>query len=77
MRITSVTLPPPARHHQLFRHGRDLGFTQADAAAGEKGFWTDEGLFVGLEQAVEIAERAGQRLRVTGPAEILMSEDVW
>lgn len=67
---TIVSAPPPARHHNLF------------ALAGkpdESGFLTSSGRFVGREEALRIASRAGQAL-IDHPgrhARQLFSEDLW
>ncbi len=67
----AVSAPPPARHHNLFAlTGRN---------PDDQGFLTSTGRFVGREEALNIAEAAGQPL-IDHPSrhpKWLFSEDLW
>lgn len=67
----TVTLPPPARHHDiLWGFGVRIG-------PEDQGFLTSEGRFVGRAEAAEIAEAAGQLTEELVAAPNLYSEDLW
>lgn len=80
-----VSLPAPARHHDVIRHMGETGWTREQVFASVQGFLTDAGRFVTREEAWPIAATAGQILplgdgiiRVAPPANgRLYSEDVW
>lgn len=66
----------PFRHHDVIHmmaeeHGLDAG------AMHDQGFTTTRGRFVNRKLGRFIAEAAGQRIRTTGPADMLFSEDLW
>ena len=65
------TLPPPARHSDLFKlEEKEI------LARAEQGFLTNEGQFVTRKQAAVIAVRAGQVKSPSIPS-CLISEDLW
>lgn len=75
-RYRVVTLPRPARHHDIIRHiVTELG---AERSTGAQGFVTDAGRYVGRREALTIARAAGQLLGVPHNEDVgLFSEDVW
>lgn len=71
-----ISLPRPARHHDVVLHMVKSGYTEEQIARSEQGFTTDTLDFVRRPPAKRIAARAGQLLRETHPIE-LFSEDLW
>lgn len=69
-----VTLPPPARHHNILRHMADRSWPHFNSF---QGFVTNLGRFVDREEACVLAREAGQIKVKTGPADKLFSEDLW
>lgn len=65
----------PARHHHLLHEMYRLGME--DYGAEAQGFYTSDGRFVTREEAVPIAQAAGQIGEKHGSARILFSEDMW
>lgn len=68
-------VPPPGRHGHVFAR-----FPQTHEAQPEdQGFLTDTGRFVGREEALKIAEAAGQIIKRSAGdnSRELYSEDVW
>ncbi len=74
-----VSLPRPARHHDIIRFLIDRCDTPEAIAHAAQGFMTECGSFVGREGALYIAERAEQISRKTGGlgCHQLFSEDLW
>jgi acetyl/propionyl-CoA carboxylase alpha subunit len=70
----TVSLPPPARHHDVLRALREAG-VDADHP-DQQGFLTSEGKFASRFQARAIAKKAGQILKSTSLPD-LYSEDLW
>lgn len=69
-----VSMPPPARHHDVIHKLRDL----CESITGvTQGFLTSDGAFVGRREALHIAVRAGQVLLKQGDRDRLFSEDLW
>ena len=72
------TLPRPAHHHDIIHH---IVTTYPDikrvGAGYEQGFVTETGRFVGREEALTIANAAGQIKEKHGSLDELFSEDVW
>jgi hypothetical protein len=71
-------LPRPNRHHDVIKLIYEE--TGLPVLKNWQGFLTDEGKFVGRQEALKIASSAGQVgvLRPkTSPAYILFSEDIW
>jgi hypothetical protein len=64
------SLPAPARHS-------DVMHEFAHTCMREQGFITSSGRFVGRAEAWTIAETALQIKKITGPAGVLFSEDLW
>lgn len=69
-----VSLPPPARHHNILRFMVDRG--DPTPIVGRQGFMTNTGEFVDRETAGHIAIIAGQIERLKWPPN-LYSEDLW
>lgn len=68
-----LSLPRPARHHQVLRSG-----SRAWEDDHEQGFTTTAGRFVGREEALRIARRQGQIVHRCGGDHIrLFSENLW
>jgi hypothetical protein len=72
-----VSLPRPARHHDVIQHMTRQGFTPEAIARSEQGFTTDTLRFVRRKPALRIAWKADQLIKETAPAHGLFSEDVW
>lgn len=70
-----VSLPRPARHHDIIRAMVDNG--HKTPITGEQGFVTTRGRFVDRKEALEIATKAGQIIKKHGNPTILFSEDLW
>lgn len=73
-----ISLPRPARHHDIIQHMTKEGFTPEAIARSEQGFSTDTLRFVRRSPALWIAKKAGQLFRgePQHPSR-LFSEDVW
>ena len=71
---TPVSLPAPARHHNILRFMVDRG--DPTPITGKQGFMTNTGEFVDRETAGHIAIIAGQIERLKWPPN-LYSEDLW
>jgi len=67
------SLPAPKRHHHIIPMLADAG--ERINAYHKQGFLTSDGEFVDRQEAVEIAERAGQVEK--GKHARLFSEDLW
>lgn len=72
-----ISLPRPARHHDVIAAMRAADFTPTDIHSAAQGFVTSAGRFVNRREGVLIAQAAGQLLRKSAPADELFSEDVW
>lgn len=72
-----VSLPRPARHHNVIHHMTKDGYTPEAIARCEQGFTTDTLPFLRRKPALRIAQRAGQIIRETAPYHGLFSEDLW
>lgn len=72
-----VSLPKPARHHNIIRHLTATGCSMREIAESEQGFVTDAGRFVGREEALRIADAVGQIIDRRNCHERLFSENVW
>lgn len=70
-------MDPPHRHHDAVRMAARSGHSEADVHGAVQGFLTSNDRFVTREEAVPIAEAAGQLIRKTEPADELFSEDLW
>ena len=71
-----LALGPPYRHHDLFRFGRKAGHGD-DTLDSVQGFLTSQGVFLGREEALVVAQAAGQLVQKTHPLDKLYSEDLW
>ncbi|GBQ99867.1 hypothetical protein AA23498_3576 [Acetobacter nitrogenifigens DSM 23921 = NBRC 105050] len=72
------SVPQPGRHHDVIRaFGKELFAIRERGGEETQGFMTTTGRFVDRAIGAGVAERARQRLRVTGPSELLFSEDMW
>ena len=69
-----ISLPPPARHHDLIHPYFNL--TGHQIGPGEQGFLASDGRFVDRRTATSIAVRAGQVENPKWPPD-LYSEDLW
>lgn len=72
------SVPRPGRHHDVINHMLDIddaGFIPP--VTGEQGFTTSTGRFVGREEAMQIAQAAGQLIAEPHVPDMLFSEDVW
>lgn len=73
-----VSLPRPARHHNIISSMTAQGYALEQICSCEQGFLTDAGLFVDRKSAWAIALAAGQiAANVTDCPGMLFSEDVW
>lgn len=72
-----LVLPAPNRHHDIIRASSDVGLPQDAICDADQGFITSTGRYVTREDAVPIAQAAGQILQKTDPAHMLFSEDLW
>lgn len=71
-----VTLPRPARHHDLIRAMAERG--DPTPISGEQGFVTSDGRFARRKAAAVIARRAGQvKAEDMQRSDMLFSEDLW
>lgn len=70
----TFTMPRPARHFNIMAAMPSKIASRVKPS--EQGFLTDDGQFVGREEAKAIASAAGQLLNETPHAE-LFSEDLW
>lgn len=68
------SLPVPNRHCHLFALAAFQG-VRADPC--KQGFTTSAGRYVGREEALAIAQAAGQPIRKNGKLHELYSEDLW
>lgn len=68
-------MAPPSRHHDIIYNiaQNEGGFDQSS----EQGFVTNDGRFVGREEAAKIAIEAGQIEQTKFQPGILFSEDLW
>ena len=69
------SLPPPARHSDVFRLMVDL--PGESTALDNQGFVTSVGRFVDRREAAVVARAALQLIREPTPTYLLTSEDVW
>lgn len=71
-----VTLPRPARHHDIIRavHEKHEISTKGSAV---QGFITDTDEFVNRKIACQIAYGYNQIIKKHGPKDLLFSEDLW
>lgn len=66
------------RHGDVYREMTDMGLWPSLRVEDEtQGFLTDRGRFVDRQEALALAERAGQVREKHGPVGVLFSEDVW
>ena len=73
-----LSLPAPARHHNVIHIMSDLDIYKTDEANHEQGFLTSTGRFVDRKEAFEIAEREDQILDIENTRRAgLFSEDLW
>lgn len=72
----TLSLPPPARHHDVLRQAFADGYDRAACLLAEQGFFTNDNEFVSREAALAIAIAADQCIRRTSDT-MLFSEDVW
>ena len=70
------SLPQPNRHHHILHAMKSLGLDTTHTM-NEQGFLTNDGWFVGREQARDIAADAGQLLPDARICNQLFSEDLW
>lgn len=75
-----VSLPPPARHHNIVHALRAIGVDERDGEVDA--FLTSEGRFVDRHEALRIARTANQitargHARLVDGNPMLFSEDVW
>lgn len=70
-----ISLPPPARHHNIIRELHKLGLIKKEQ--WEQGFALSDGRFANRVQAKAVADRAGQLLPRASKLSELYSEDVW
>jgi hypothetical protein len=73
---TIVTLPMPARHHDILLSMSRSKIPGETYHQGTQGFFTSLGRFVDREKAMEIARKAGQVVSDTQNKR-LFSEDLW
>jgi hypothetical protein len=72
-----ISLPPPARHHDVMAHARASGHDEL-ILPDQQGFVTECGIWARRKTALRIAQKAGQLVREpTAPTHGLFSEDVW
>lgn len=77
-----VTLPAPARHHDVLGAMHAAGFDRTTVLSSTQGFLTSEARFVGREEAYAIARASGQMVAMpfgvgVSFGERLFSEDLW
>lgn len=72
-----ISLPRPARHHNIIRYMASNGYSPTDIAQCEQGFTTNTRPFVGRVLAMQIAREYNQLLDADNKASFLTSEDVW
>jgi hypothetical protein len=72
-----VAVPAPGSHHDAIQAARAAGNFHAEIHGSELGFITSAGRFVDRRRAALIAISAGQRKRVSGPHDLLFSNDIW
>lgn len=74
----AVSLPRPARHHDVIRYMHEQGYSRAEIARSEQGFVTSAGRFMWRAPALRVAQRAGQLIGGKSISSTrLFSEDVW
>jgi len=71
-----LSVPRPGRHHHII-NGSVPVVSRESILSAEQGFITDDGGFVDRYVGFQIAARAGQIVRYTGPIGMLFSEDMW
>ncbi len=71
-----VSLPPPARHHDVIRHMVHV-LGHSAPIDGEQGFMLSDGTFAHRRRARVFAELHGQLLPRAWGLRELYSEDVW
>jgi hypothetical protein len=71
-----VSLPPPARHHDVIRH-MAVNLGHETPITGEQGFLLSDGTFARRALARMFAELNEQLLPRAGGTRELYSEDVW
>lgn len=73
----TISVLPPGRHHTIFwelaKHFPDIRCPPPN----DQGFLTDNGRFIGREEAVEVAKASGQIERPKYQPNQLFSEDLW
>jgi hypothetical protein len=73
-----VSLPAPARHHDVIAHMLAEGFGRREVALADQGFVTGSGRWARRQPALRIARKAGQLVgEPMCPRHGLFSEDVW
>jgi len=71
-----VSLPAPARHHDVIRHMADV-LGHPTPIIGVQGFMLSDGTFAHRIRARLLAELHGQLIERAGKTRELYSEDVW
>lgn len=71
-----VSLPAPARHHNIIRHIVDNMGYDSVGYGFEQGFIDNDGVFLRRKPAARIAKKAGQIEELAHPPN-LYSEDLW
>jgi hypothetical protein len=64
------------RHHHAIKHAREAGMRREDIQRAEQGFVTDNGVFMGRDEALGYALAIGQ-IRKTKTPGLLCSEDLY
>ena len=73
-----VSLPAPARHHNIIFYMISEGYIKDEVLASDHGFLTNDGGWVRRQLALRIAKEAGQLLaEPIAPHAGLFSEDLW
>lgn len=72
----TLSMPPPARHHDILRAMMEQGL---DPDSADQGFLDHRGVFLGRMQASIVANEWGQTQRDLSGARVpeLFSEDLW
>jgi len=68
-------LLPPAKHSQVIRMVRDMGYG-GPVGGSRQGFLLSDGTFAGRKEAMKVAKAAGQ-VSKTIHYQQLFSEDLW
>lgn len=69
------SLPRPNRHHNVIWDIVEK--TGVRYVSGKQGFLDSNGCFLNRQEAMIRAKATGQLLRITGPDDMLFSEDIW